>query len=489
MEDINVLKKNTAKGFAWSTFSKFYTLLAQFLITLILARLLVPDDFATIGLLNFFTILSGVLIDSGFAQALIRESKLSPKDYSSVFYFNLVIGLTIYLSLFICAPYISAYFHIPELKTISRVLFLQVIFYSVSIVPRAILSREMRFKELSMSSVISITISSLMAIIAALLGLGVYALVIQLLVLSFIDSLIVRILSKWKLTLEFSMDSVKRLLKFSMYLLFTSLFITFFNNIYTLIIGRNYTQTQLGYYTQSKRVEEVASLSITTMIVNVSYTAMAKVKDDIVLLKKAYQRVLGINLYVVLPIMSFSFVSADYLIPLLLGEQWNLSIPYFKILCIYGAIFPLMSMNGNILKVMGMGGRFLLLEVVRRGLMILFILLTIEYSIELMLWGWVVSMVLSILFSFILCGSPIKYGFWKQIADIAPYMVTSIISAIIPFIFSKTIVLSDFGMLIIMGLLYFVVYIVVSKFLKLPPLYDFNFYIKKVLIRIKSNSL
>ena len=487
MENVNVLKKNTAKGFAWSTFSKFYTLLAQFFITLILARLLVPDDFATIGLLNFFTLLSNVLIDSGFAQALIRENDLTSKDYSSVFYFNLVAGLVIYMILFISAPYISAYFHIPELKIISRILFVQIIFYSLSIVPRSILSREMRFKELSMSSIISITLSSVLAVATALFGLGVYALVIQLLSLSLLDSLIVRLLSKWKLTLDFSFESVRRLLKFSIYLLFTSLFVTFFNNLYTIIIGRYYSQSQLGYYTQSKRIEEIASLSITTMIVNVSYTAMAKVKEDISLLKKAYQRILAINLYVVLPIMTYGVISADILIPLLLGDQWTCSIPYFKILCVYGAIFPLMSMNGNILKVMGMGGRFMLLEVVRRVLMILFIALTIKHSIELMLWGWVASMFLSILFSFILCGKPINYGFWNQITDIVPYIIVSVIAAIIPYTISKTELFSDFVMLVVMGILYFGVYLLASNFIKLQAFNDFNIYIKKGMVHIKSN--
>lgn len=472
MTDVKKLKNDTIKGVFWSSTAHFYTLGVQFAITLILSRLLVPDDFAIIGLLSVFTLLSGIVIESGFAQALIRETKLETIDYSSVFYFNFFVALLIYGILFLLSPVIACYFHIPELNFISKIVFLQLIFNSLSIVPRAILTREMKFDQLAIAGVLSITISAISGIIAAFMKLGVYALVIQMLVLSFFNTLLIWIISKWSLTLEFSFSVIKRLLSFSIYLLSTSLIITLFNNLYTLIIGRNFQQSQLGYYTQAKKMEEIPSQSITTMIVNVSYTAMAKVKDDIVLLRKAYQRVLGMNVFIIFPIMMFCLVSADSLIPFLFGNQWLASIPYFKILCIYGMIFPLFSLNGNILKVLGLGRKYTIQEVVRRVLMLLFLIPTIKMGIEAMLWGWVASMVISIIYSFILCGKPINYSLDKQVIDLLPVAIISVTSMVLPYIFSHLYVCSNFVMLTIQFILYFGLFVALSKSFKVQAYID-----------------
>lgn len=479
MNNIQKLKKETVSGFVWSAFSRFYTIAVQFLLTLILARLLSPNVFAMIGLLNFFTLMSGIFVESGFLQSLVKEEKLTQVDCSSVFFFNVGIAVVVYIILFMCAPLIAIYFQMPELSTVSRVLFIQVILYSLSIVPRALLTREMRFKDLSLASTIAITLSAIVGIITAFWGFGVYALVIQILFLNMAELLLIWMQSKWIFIWKFSINSIKRFLTFSLYLLSTSIFVTFFNNLYTLIIGRYFSQSQLGYYSQAKRMEEVASLSITSMIVNVSYVAMAKVKDDVGLLKIAYQRVLSVNIYIVFPLMVFGVVSADNLIPFLLGDKWTASISYFRILCIYGAIFPLMSMNGNVLKVLGMGKKYLMLEIIRRGLMILFLILTIKHGIELMLWGWVVSMVISVLYSFVLCGSPINYSFSKQISDLLPFILVSLISSILPFIILKVVILPKILMLIVMSALYFSGYIIMSRFFKLQVLNDYYKYAEK----------
>lgn len=472
MTDIQKLKKDTVKGVFWSSAAHFYTLGVQFVITLILSRLLVPDDFATIGLLSVFTLLSGLIIESGFAQALIRETELKSIDYSSVFYFNVVVAFITYIILYLCSPVIANYFHIPELNVISKIVFLQIIFNSFSIVPRVVLTRDMRFDKLSIVSVVSITISAISGIVAAFCGLGVYALVIQMLVLSFLNTVLIWVSSKWVLTFEFSFAVIKRLLGFSMYLLSTSLIISLFNNLYTLIIGRNFSQSQLGYYTQAKKMEEMPSQSITTMIVSVSYTAMAKVKDDIILLKKAYQKVLGMNVFIIFPIMMFCLVSADGLIPFLFGNQWLASIPYFKILCVYGMIFPLFSVNGNILKVLGLGRKYTIQEVVRRALMLLFLIPTIKIGIEAMLWGWVASMVLSIIYSFILCGKPIGYSLVKQIMDLMPITIISIVSMVLPYFACHLFDFTGFLMLFLQFTLYFSIFFLLSKILKIQAYID-----------------
>ena len=472
MTDVKKLKNDTVKGVFWSSTSQLYTLGIQFCITLILSRLLVPGDFATIGLLGVFSLLSSIVIDSGFAQSLIRESELKSLDYSSVFYFNVFVSLIVYALLFISAPLIAGYFHIAELKIISRIVFFQLIINSLSIVPRVVLTREMKYNKLSIVGIVSVTVSAICGVTAAILGMGVYSLVIQMLVMASMNTIQLWVVSRWHLTFEFSFDVIKRLFGFSMYLLFTSLIIAIFNNLYTLIIGRNFSQTQLGYYTQAKKMEEIPSQSITSMIVGVSYTAMSKVKDDMNLLRKAYQKVTGMNVFIVFPIMMFCLVSAESLIPFLFGKQWVPSVPYFKILCIYGMIFPLFSINGNILKVLGLGRKYTIQEVVRRVLMVLALLPTIKMGIEAMLWGWVISMVLSIIFSFVLCGKPIGYTLVMQFRDLLPLFCVALISMVLPYLCFKFFTLPHFPMLIIQGGLYVGMYILLAKVLKVSAYND-----------------
>ena len=472
MNDVKKLRNETIKGIFWSSASNFYSLGVQFVITMILSRLLSPDDFAAIGLLSIFTLFSNILIDSGFAQSLIREPELKAIDYSSVFYFNVVVATIIYVVLFFCSPFIASFFHIPELGVLACIVFIQLIFNALSIVPRVVLTREMRYDKLSFVGIVSITLSALTGIAAALLGMGVYAIVTQMLVMSFTNLVLIWFISKWHLTFEFSFMVIKRLLGFSMYLLSTSIIITLFNNLYTLIIGRNFSQTQLGFYTQAKKMEELPSQSITNIIVNVSYTAMSKVKDDIGLLRKAYQKVLGMNVFIIFPIMTFCLVSADSLIPFIFGEQWIPSVQYFKILCIYGMIFPLFSLNGNILKVLGLGRKYTVQELVRRVLMLLFLLPTIKMGIEAMLWGWVTSMFLSIIFSFILCGKPIQYTIISQFADLMPISIVSIVSMILPYVAHRMLICSNFLMLVIQFALFFSIFIVLSKFFGIQAYMD-----------------
>ena len=472
MTDVKKLKNDTIKGVFWSATSHLYSYLIQFVITIILSRLLVPNDFATIGLLSIFTLLCNIIIDSGFAQSLIREKELKALDYSSVFYFNVVIALFFYILLFFCSPFIANYFRIPELKAISRIVFIQLIFNALSIVPNVTLARKMEYNKVSIVSIVSITISSTVGVTAAFVGLGVYALVMQMLVLSFMKMILIWIVSKWHLTFEFSINVIKRFFSFSMYLLSTSLVVAFFNNLYTLIIGRNFSQEQLGYYTQAKKMEDIPSQSITTMIVNVSYTAMSKVKDDVGLLRMAYKKVLGMNVFVVAPIMMFCLVSADSLIPFLFGKQWLPSIPYFKILCVYGMIFPLFSVNGNILKVLGLGKRYAVQEIIRRVLMLLFLVPTIKMGIEAMLWGWVLSMMISIVVSFILCGKPIGYTLLRQFVDLFPILMVTVVSMLLPYAFHRFVELPCFLTLIIQFVLYFGVFICLAKVCRIPAFTD-----------------
>lgn len=462
------LKQDTAKGVIWNFISRVLQLLIQFALTLVLSRLLVPEDFATIGLLSFFTSVCTVLIDSGFGQTLIRKTDLDEVDCSSVFFFNIFIGLSLYIILFFSSGSIATYFAISELKTISQIVFVTLVFNAAQIVPFSLLNRKMEFRGITVASIVSLSISAIAGIVTALMGLGVYAIVIQMLVYSGLYTVLLFFAARWRPHHYFSWPRIKVMMGFSMNLLLTGLIINIFNNLYTLIIGKRFPQQTLGYYTQAKKIEEIPSLSITTIIQNVSYSAMSKVQDNIALLQSAYKRILSINIYIIFPIMAMCFVSAKHFIPLLFGWQWIPIVPMFRILCVYGAIFPLASINSNIVKVLGKGKSVLLLELVRRGLMILFIVLTITLSVESMLWGWVVSMALYIVFSFFYCGSFIDYSGFSQIRHSTYYLVVAIIPALFPEYINFYFVNGSFVALLIQISSYVAFYLLLSYLLKVP---------------------
>ena len=468
INDKKSLGNETATGVLWNFISRILQLAIQFVLTLVLSRLLVPEDFATIGLLSFFTAVSAVLIDSGFGQTLIRKQDLDELDCSSVFFFNVVLSIIIYLILFFCSGFIASYFNIPELKVISRIVFITIVLNATQIVPFSLLNHKMEFKGITIASIVSLTISAIAGVLSAIFGLGVFSIVIQMLVYSFLYTILLFFSAKWRPHSVFSWARIKSMMNFSINLLFTGLIKEVFNNIYTLIIGRRFTPQTLGYYTQAKKIEEIPSLSITTIIQNVSYSAMSKVQNDLVKLQSAYKRILSINIYIIFPIMAMCFVSARHFIPVLFGWQWIPIVPMFRILCIYGAIFPLASINSNIVKVLGKGKAVLILEVVRRGLMVIFIALTIFRGVELMLWGWIASMVLYIIFSFYYCGSFINYSGFTQIRHSLYYLIIAIVPAIIPEYINVFFEDGSFIALLIQISSYAAIYLLLSYLLKVP---------------------
>lgn len=476
------LVKETANGMLWSFASRFLQLGIQLILTIILSRLLTPEDFATVGLLNVFTLLCSVIIDSGFGQALIRKKELTEEDKSTVFFINVGIGLLLYFVLYWASPLISEFYNIAELTTISRIVFCTLVINAACLVPHSLLTRELRFKPITIASVVSLFISAFCGVIYAIFYKDVYALVVQMVVFSILNCILINIFNKWHPQLIFSICAAKDMLPFSFNLLGTGLLVVLFNNLYTLIIGKTFSQKELGYYTQAKKIEEIPSLSITSIIQNVSYSSMAKMQNDTERLKKAYLRILSINLYIVVPLMAFCFVSSTELIPFVFGAKWLPIIPYFRILCVYGAIFPLMSINGNILKVKGFGKDVLGIEIVRRVLMVVFLIATIPLGMELMLIGWVISMLISIIYSFIICGKKIDYRVLDQLKDILQYYIISIIPAIAAFIVDF-IGLSLILTLIVKTFAFATVFVLISRISKNPALIDLagiiNTYINK----------
>lgn len=300
---MNTLKNKTIKGFFWS-FSEIISRQGiNFLVQIVLARLLVPEDFGLIGMMTIFIAVSQSLIDSGFTSALIREKNPSQSDYSTVFYFNLITSVLIYITLFFSSGFISNFYNEPRLENIIKVLSIVIIINSFGLIQRTILIKEVDFKTQTRITLVSSILSGIGAVVLAFLGFGVWALVFRTLIMQFIQALLLTIHNKWMPNLEFNIDSFKRLFGFGWKLLISGLLNTVYDNIYYLIIGRYFSTANLGYFTNAKKLNDISSRTLSQAVQKVSYPVLSEIQDDEASLRNGFKKVIRASAFINFPIM------------------------------------------------------------------------------------------------------------------------------------------------------------------------------------------
>lgn len=425
MSNISI-KNKVVSSVAWTIVGRYSTLLIQFFVTVIIARILSPQDFGVIGLLTVFTAIGGTILDSGFGQALIQRGNASRKDLSSVFFLNLILGCLLYLVLYISSPYIASFYNLPELEYYAKIIFLIIPINSLGLIQNTILMRDMRFNRLAIVQVVSAIISGIIGIWMAYTGYGIKALVGQIITLNLSRTLLYLIMNRWIPMIVFSLESIKSYFKFGSNLLITGLLTQIFRNIYVLVIGKAFSTDDVGYFNQARRFEELGCDTITGIIVSVSFPAMVKFKEDIDKLRQSYRRIVESTIFIIAPLMIGVLAVSEELFTLILTEKWLGAVPLFNLLCIYGATFPLHQININILKVLGKGKQILKLELLRRGLLAISIIATYSISISAMLWGQIIAMAIMIIINMQISGSLIGYSFFKQLKDVLPYYLVAI---------------------------------------------------------------
>ncbi len=461
------LSQQTISGVFWSALERIGSLGIQFIITIIIARILTPGDYGLIGMLSIFTALGAVILDSGFGQALIRKKEVSQVDYCSVFYTNLVLGVLIYLVLFFCAPLIASFFHSPELKQVSRFVFLVFPINSLGLIHNTIINRNINFKILAKVSVLSALGSGVFGVFFAYLGFGVWTLVYQTILFYTFNTILLWIFNKWRPSLLFSFQAIKSLFAFSMSLMSTGVIIVVFNNIYTLIIGRYYPVAQVGFYSQAKRFQDLPTQTLTGVIQRVTFPVLSIIQDDALRLKAGYQRIIKLTIFLNTPIMLGLIVISHNLFLLLLTEKWLPAVPYFQLLCIYGVLFPLHSINVNILNVRGQGKILLTLEIIRRILLIVAIILTINHGVTILLIGYILSSLVSVLINMHVCGKQINLTLTEQIKDIFPYFLLSALTSYVMYRVGLAINIDLIFTIIIQTTVGIMIYLFLNKLLQL----------------------
>lgn len=472
------LKQKTVTGILWSSIERFSVQGVQFVIMIIMARILLPSDYGMIGMLAIFIAISQALIDSGFSNALIRKTNRSDVDFSTVFYFNIVIGILLYLILFFTSPLIAEFYKTPELTNLTRIIALNLFINSLAVVQRAILTIRIDFKTQAKASFCAALLSGIIGIIMAYTGFGVWAIAVQTVSNGFINTGLLWILSKWKPLRVFSYHSFKELFFFGSKLLFAGLLNVIYQNIYTIVIGKKFHSTDLGYYTRADQFAQFPSSNLTGIMQRVTFPILSEIQDDKERLAKAYRKFLRLSAFIIFPLMTGLAAVAYPFIGCLLTEKWNFTALLLQIICFSYMWYPIHAINLNLLQVEGRSDLFLKLEIYKKLLGVVVLCVTIPMGLVAMCWGAVVSSLLALVLNTYYTNKLIRVGLIKQLRDLSPALFYSFsMSAVVHFFIH--LIDQQFLQLflgIIVGIVY---YFLISYLTKSQDLQEFILLIKR----------
>lgn len=459
------LNRKTTLGFIWSFMDLIGNQGIQFTIQIILARILLPSAFGLIGMILVFISISKSVIDSGFTQALIRKQDADQDDYSTIFYFNLFVGILIYVILFISAGSISEFFNEPKLVLILRILSLSLIIESFAIIQRVFLIRAVDFKTQTRINVIAGIVSGAIAIFFAMRGYGVWSLVIKTLSMNFVQVLLLWFSNRWAPSLKFNLESFRGLFGFGSKLLVSGLINTIFKNIYIIVIGRFFSTTDLGYYTNAVKLRDVAVQSLTTSVRRVTYPVLSNIRHDETRLKNGFKRVIITSSYIIFPFMVGIAAVSHSLINLLLGDKWLPLVIYLQLLSFAGMLYPLHSVNLNILEVKGRSDLFLILEVVKKAVTSILIIIALWFKLGIL--GLVSTAVLTsyiaLLINTYFSAKEINYSVKDQLKDLMPIFIISLVMGLVVYLIGMSLPFNALQKLVLQVCIGILLYLGMSK--------------------------
>lgn len=414
------LKQKAIGGVIWSAIDSFAGQGITFIVGLVLARLLSPAEFGLIGMLAVFMAISESFINSGFSNALIRKKDATQVDFSTVFYFNLVVGVLFYFILFFSAPYVAVFFEEPQLDLLLKILALGLIVSSLTLIQRTTLTKQINFKLQARISVIAALISGVIGVSMAYKGFGVWSLVAQSLSRSFINSVLLWLWNRWRPLWVFSIASFKELFAFGSRLLISGLIDTIYRNIYHIVIGKYFSAQELGFYTRANQFKDMPAQNLNSIMSRVTYPVLAELQDDKVKLKAGYKRMIKSIMFISMVLLAGLAAVAEPMIITLIGEQWHPSIIYLQLLTFVGMMYPLHALNLNMLQVQGRSDLFLRLEIIKKIIAIPVIIVGIFYGVKALILGsWFTTLIAYYLNSY-WSGKFINYSAKEQIKDILP---------------------------------------------------------------------
>ena len=464
------LKSIATRGMIWNAVEKFSTQGGQLIIYIVLARLLMPEDFGLIGMLSIFIAISQTFIDSGMGSGLIQKKDRSEIDFSTVFVFNLAVSTLLYVLLFVSSPLIANFYEKAQLTILTRVLGLNLIINSFAIVQRTKFTIDIDFKILAKINVISVIISGVFAITSAYIGMGVWALVILNLIRAFVTTLLLWFYKNWRLSLKFSKQSFKNLFGFGSKLLIAGLYANTLREVYNIVIGKAYSAAELGYYTTSKRITDISAGTVTSILQQVTYPILASLQNEKERLISAYSRLIRMTAFVIFPAMTLSALLADPFIRLLFTEEWAPAIVLLQWLCFAHIVTPISTINMNILNAVGRSDLFLKVDLSKAPIIIATLIITIPMGLKAIVIGNVINTGLSFFINAYMPGKLFGYGAFKQLKDMIPVFVATGFMALFVYLGTliSEIIILDIIIGIVLGLLtyLFIAYIFKMEELK-----------------------
>ena len=454
MEDS--LKNKTVKGVVWSSVERFSVQGIQFLVMIVMARLLTPKDYGLVGMVAIFIAVAQSLVDSGFSQALIRKQNRTETDNSTVFYFNIIVGILLYLVLFAIAPLAADFYDSPELTALMRVVCLSVVLNSFVVVQRALLTVNIDFKTQAKASLTAAVISGIIGIGMAYSGFSYWSIVAQQLVNLGLNTLLLWIFARWRPRWIYSWGAFRELFTFGSKLMVSGLLDVVYRNMYLLVIGKVFTASSLGYYTRANQFAEFPSSNLTGIMQRVTYPVLCQIQDDDERLAQIYRRFLRLSAFLIFPLLVGLSAVAEPFVLLLLKEQWLFAATLLQIICFAMMWYPIHAINLNLLQVKGRSDLFLRLEIIKKTIAVLILCVTIPMGLIAMCVGQILSSLIALVINTNYTGKLIQIGFLRQIRDLLPILLLSL--SMWAVVYFTTTLCSDTLLQLVVGVLAGVIY-------------------------------
>ena len=429
------LQKKAISGVSWTFIEQFGSKIIGFIVQIILARLIAPEEFGLLGMILIFNAVGNSLSDSGMSQSLIRSDKPDEDDFSTVFSINFAVSFLLYFIFFVTAPFISEFYDQPRLTDLIRVYSIVIVINSLFNIQKTKLTYELNFKYQMKAQLPALFLAGLTGIILAYLNFGVWSLVYMELITGISLTVIYFLQTRWIPKMSVNRAKLKEHFDFGYKIALSGIISRISTNIFPLIIGKYFSAAMVGFYTRAFTMKEFPVITISNTLDKVVYPLFAKIKNDEEQLKKAYQKIQILSLFVLSSIMLLLIVTAEPLFGFLLGKEWLPAVPYFQLLCITGILYPINKYNSNILKIKGRTDLYLKMSILSNALLILGIILTVNYGVIPLILSQVFTSLIRTLINIYYANKFIDYPFKEQFADVFKTTLPGMISFAVVFSF------------------------------------------------------
>ncbi len=476
------IKEKTFFNLIWRFAERFLAQSVTLLVTVILARILVPDDYAAVALISVFVNICNIFVTKSFGNALIQKKDADDVDFSTVFYINLAMTLVMYIAIFIAAPWIASFYEMPILSPLLRVMALRIPCAAINSVQNAYVSRQLKFKKYFFATITGAVVSAVVGIVMALRGFGAWSLVFQYLTSTVVDTVFLWFTVKWRPKLKFSFQRARFLFSYGGKLLASSLLEDLSIEIKSAVIGKVYTSSDLAYYTKGKQFPQIINTNINESISGVLFPVLAKTQDNVQALKSYTSRIIRISSFIIFPLQFGMFAVAPQFVSAILTDKWIGCVPYLRIMCLTFLLTPIFTANQQVMKAMGKSGSVLFISFFRSILGIAAVFVVLPLGVDAIAWSTTVITTVATILSAVIVGKLINYGALLQIKDLLANIALSVCMAIVVMFAGRLPISNSLILLIVQVLIGGIFYVAVAWITKME---SFKYLISFVMERLK----